>query len=51
METLWKNNFNSVTEVYDTQYVNFVIIVNIVSEGGKKGYYFRIDIRFKNTCN
>lgn len=30
-----ENNFNSVTKVYDTQYVNFILVVNIVSKGEK----------------
>jgi len=36
METLWKNNLNSVTKVYDIQHANIIIVVNIVSKGGGK---------------
>ena len=36
METLWKNNFNSVKKKYDIQRVNFIIVVNIVSKEKKK---------------
>jgi RIO-like serine/threonine protein kinase len=45
METLWKNNFNSVTKAYDIQYVNFVIVVNRVSKEKKKGVLLSHDLR------
>jgi len=48
METLWKNNFNSVTKAYDMQHADFIIVVNIVSKGGEgeeEKYYCRIDLR------